>query len=220
MLVADGYRVLLGVRRPQDAPRLAGGEAEVIDVASTDSIGRLIERLTHRRERLEVLVNNAGIYRGSPSAIWAVNVRGPLLLTRGLSRVLEDGARVVLVSSGLAQGAASRSLRQRLDSLSLGNDSCDRLCDDAPGAYGASKAALNRLAQLFAAEFASRRIKVNAVSPGWCRTDMGGRGAPRSVDQGAESLRWGYLLGAEGPSGGFFEDGHPLSDCTSAGLAP
>jgi hypothetical protein len=75
---------------------------------------------------------------------------------------------------------------------------------------GASKAALNRMAELFAKELAPRGIKVNAISPGWVRTAMGGSGAPRSIDQGAESVLWGARLGANGPNGGFFEDGHPL----------
>jgi hypothetical protein len=146
MLAAEGYRVLLGVRRQQDAPRLQGGEAEAIDVASTESIDQLVERLKRRRERLEVLLNNAGIDEGRPRAIWAVNVRGPLLLTRGLTPLLEDGARVVMVSSGLARGGASGSLRKRLDSLSLDDDSGERLCEDAPGGYRASKAVLTGLA--------------------------------------------------------------------------
>ena len=78
------------------------------------------------------------------------------------------------------------------------------------GLYGVSKAALNRMAELFARSLAPRGIKVNAVSPGWVRTAMGGPGAPRSIDQGAESILWGTRLGANGPSGGFFEDGPPL----------
>jgi len=51
---------------------------------------------------------------------------------------------------------------------------------------------------------------VNAISPGWVRTDMGGAGAPRSVQQGAASLLWGVQLPSDGPSGGVFEDGKPI----------
>jgi NAD(P)-dependent dehydrogenase (short-subunit alcohol dehydrogenase family) len=68
------------------------------------------------------------------------------------------------------------------------------------------------MAQLFAGAFAPRDIKVNAVSPGWVRTEMGGAGAPRSLDQGAESILWGCNLGASGPSGDFFQDGRPLRE--------
>ena len=209
-LAREGYRVLLAVRDPARAPRLANAVAETLDAGSPGSIDALAKRLTARGEKLDVLVNNAGVYRDAAvQEIWNVNVRGPLLLTRALAPLLVDGARVVLVSSGLGRAdAQARSLLARIrEAHSLGD--VEKICDDAPGDYGASKAVLNRLAQLFASELAPRHILVNAVSPGWCRTDMGGAGAPRSVEQGAASVLWGCRLPSNGPSGGFFEDGSP-----------
>ena len=208
-LADDGMRVLLAVRRVEDAPRLPNGEALPLDVASPSSIAALVEQLSERGERIDVLVNNAGVYEAPRREIWNVNVRGPWLLTRGLAPLLADGARVVMVTSGLAQGAPA-PLRKRLAAIDVEGDGFGKLADDAPGGYGASKAALNRMAELFAKELAPRGIKVNAISPGWARTAMGGPGAPRSIDQGADSVLWGARLGANGPSGGFFEDGHPL----------
>jgi NAD(P)-dependent dehydrogenase (short-subunit alcohol dehydrogenase family) len=188
---------------------LPNGEALALDVASPSSIATLVEQLSARRERIDVLVNNAGIYEAPRGEIWNVNVRGPWLLTRGLAPLLADGARVVMVTSGLAQGAADGALGKRLAAIDVEGDGFGKLANDAPGGYGASKAALNRMAELFAKELAPRGIKVNAISPGWVRTAMGGPGAPRSIDQGAESVLWGARLSADGPSGGFFEDGHP-----------
>ena len=76
-------------------------------------------------------------------------------------------------------------------------------------AYGVSKAALNVLVRITAPRLAARAIKINAVCPGWVRTDMGGPGAPRSLRKGAASILWAALL-EEGPSGGFFRDGKPI----------
>jgi NAD(P)-dependent dehydrogenase (short-subunit alcohol dehydrogenase family) len=202
-LADDGIRVLLAVRRIEDAPRLP-------NVASPSSIAALVTQLSARRDRLDVLVNNAGVYEATRREIWNVNVRGPWLLTRGLAPLLESGARVVMVTSGLAQGGADAALQKRLGAIDVEGDGFGKLADDTPGGYGASKAALNRMAELFAKELAPRGIKVNAISPGWVRTAMGGSRAPRSIDQGAESVLWGARLEANGPSGGFFEDGHPL----------
>jgi NAD(P)-dependent dehydrogenase (short-subunit alcohol dehydrogenase family) len=209
-LAADGMRVLLAVRRVADAPGVSNGEALALDVASPSGIAALVEALSARRERLDVLVNNAGVYEAPRREIWNVNVRGPWLLTRGLAPLLADGARVVMVTSGMAQGAADEALRERLAAIDVEGDGFGKLADLAPGGYGASKAALNRMAELFAEALAPRGIKVNAVSPGWVRTAMGGPGAPRSIEQGAESVLWGVRLGADGPSGGYFEDGRPL----------
>ena len=71
---------------------------------------------------------------------------------------------------------------------------------------------LNRATQLLAAspELAARRVRVAAVSPGWVRTDMGGPGAPRSVQAGADAVLWLLNHPVPFPNGGFFQDGAPL----------
>ncbi len=202
--LSQDHDVLLGVRDPKSAPAIAGARVEKLDVSDPDSIAACAARL---QGPLDVLVNNAGIYRGPAQEIWAVNVRGPLQLTRALAGKLAKGARVVMVTSGLgALSSQPDSLVRRLREADF--ESILALWENPPGGYGPSKAALNALTRLFARELPAARV--NAVCPGWVRTDMGGPGAPRSVEQGAASVLWACRLAADGPTGGVFRDGHPI----------
>jgi NAD(P)-dependent dehydrogenase (short-subunit alcohol dehydrogenase family) len=76
---------------------------------------------------------------------------------------------------------------------------------EGPAVYAVSKAALNALTVRLASE-ARGDVKVNAVCPGWVRTRMGGSAAPRSVEEGADTIAWLATLPADGPTGGFFRD--------------
>jgi len=209
-LAREGWHVIAAVRDPKSAP--AKTEAETVDMGDPASIGALAQRLLARNEPLDALVNNAGVYDGPVERIWKVNVLGPLLLTRALEPLLAPNARVVMVTSGLGRlGAQPRKLVERLSRPDLSLADLEAMALEAPGGYGASKAALDAMARLFAQALKSRGILVNAVSPGWARTDMGGRSAPRSVEQGAASILWGVRLPPGGPTGGVFEDGKPLA---------
>ncbi len=170
-----------------------------LDVADGQSIAELKEYLTERYDHLDVLVNNAGIhydtFQNTLTADFAiveeaiqVNTLGPWRLSKALLPLLRksDNGRIVNVSS-----------------------SSGSFADSWPGtpAYSLSKAALNMLTKKMAADLEETNVKVNAVCPGWVRTDMGGPEAPRSVAEGAASILWAALLPQDGPTGGFFRDG-------------
>ena len=97
--------------------------------------------------------------------------------------------RIVNVSSGMGQ----------LDDMGAGHP-----------AYRVSKAALNAVTRVLAAELVGTNIKVNALCPGWVRTDMGGQQADRSPQEGIETTLWLAQLPEDGPSGGFFRDRRPI----------
>lgn len=167
-----------------------------LDVTDPDDIRRLALDLTSEPGRLDVLVNNAGILmdedRSSPGvtietlrSTMETNFFGPFQLSQALLPLLNrsDDARVINVSSGLGQ-----------------------LSDGGGGypAYSISKAALNMMTVQMAEDLGGRVI-VNSVCPGWVRTEMGGPGATRSLEQGADSIVW-LATALKIPNGKFLRD--------------
>jgi NAD(P)-dependent dehydrogenase (short-subunit alcohol dehydrogenase family) len=204
-LAGNGFQVFVGARNG-DAGRKAaneivrkGGKAIFleIDVANDVSVTAAAGEFVKAADHLDVLVNNAGIIVDGDNAILEIsdellrktletNTLGALRVTRAFVTLLRKSKapRVINVSSGGGQ-------------LTGGADGWSP-------AYCISKTALNGVTSQLAT--ALPKFAVNSVCPGWVRTDMGGQGATRSVEEGADTIVW---LAADAPqklTGKFLRD--------------
>lgn len=227
VLATQGWDVLVGSRDRKKGDATAarlrkdtGGRLKAVelDVTSDASVATAAQKLRDGAIRIDALVNNAGVYgattRGPDGARRTIetNFFGPLRVTLGVLPLLRDGATVTNVTSGLGSLDNLDPAHRRL--LSDPVLTRDALVDAVRGfvqgadwgtdAYGVSKAALDALSRVLARELAPRQIRVNSTCPGWVRTDMGGRNAPRSVEQGAASVLFGVTTTE---TGGVFRDG-------------
>jgi NAD(P)-dependent dehydrogenase (short-subunit alcohol dehydrogenase family) len=206
-----GHHVIVTARDPAAAERAAeelseGGrlslQPEQLDVADPRSVERLRKRLLAEPGRLDVLVNNAGVMGDVATNVadaplddahdtMETNLFGAWRLTQALLPLLRRsaGARIVNVSSGAGQ----------LSDMNGGY----------PG-YRISKTALNALTRILSNEEGRNGMLVNAMCPGWVRTDMGGSAAPRSAEEGADTAVWLATLPDGGPTGGFFRNREPI----------
>jgi NAD(P)-dependent dehydrogenase (short-subunit alcohol dehydrogenase family) len=197
-LVREGFRVFLGARN-EEAGKAASEKFDheekdrrnvsfvEIDISNPESIRRAAEEFARQSDRLDALINNAGILLDEDKDVLTLtpemfettlrtNTLGALLVAQAFVPLLRksDNPRIVNVSSGGGQ-----------------------LTDGADGwapAYCISKTALNGVTVQLAAALPD--FAVNAVCPGWVRTDMGGADATRSVAEGASGVVW---LACEAP---------------------
>ena len=175
-----------------------------LDVTSCRSIRACVAAVAERRKRIDVLVNNAGIMidpRGSHFLdskldtyrdTLETNLFGPLQLAQSVIPLMKANryGRIVNLSSGLGQ----------LSEMGAGTP-----------AYRISKASINALTRIVAAEFRESNVLVNSMCPGWVRTGMGGESAPRTAEQAADTAIWLATLPDDGPTGGFFRDRKPIA---------
>lgn len=219
-LVAHGFTVLVGSRNFERGVAAAeeigpGAHALRLDVTDRASIAAAAERVRTEFGRLDVLVQNAAISNTNrlpgqsieeyakttrPStvsldemrAVWDTNVFGVLAVYQAMLPLLREApeARIVNVSSGVG-------------SLTANSDPAFAYRSIFGPVYPASKTALNALTVAMAIELEPEGIKVNAVSPGFTRTNLNGYAGTETLEQGAREAVRVALLGADGPTGTF-----------------
>jgi len=219
-LAAHGFTVLVGSRnfgRGETAAKEIGRDAHSLQLDVTDqaSIAAAAQRVRKEFGRLDVLINNAAISNTSkqsgetvaeyakrtrPSnvsfdemrAVWETNVFGVLAVYQAMLPLLRatPGARIINVSSGAG-------------SLTRNSDPSNPHRAIFGPVYPASKTALNALTLAMAIELESEGIKVNAVSPGFTKTNLNAYAGTETVEEGAAEAVRVALLGADGPTGTF-----------------
>lgn len=174
-----------------------------LDVTDNQSIEKCVQFIKSDFDRLDILVNNAGINYDTWQNVQNANLQE-------VRRTLETNtiAPWNLIQSFLP--LLKKSENANIVNVSSGAGSWNSQNGNTPG-YSLSKLALNGLTVQFAKSLRNTNIKVNAVCPGWVRTDMGGSGATKSPEQGAETIIWAALFDKHSPTGKFFRDKKEIS---------
>ncbi len=204
-LAAKGFHVFIGARNRSAGRKAAdeiakkGGKTAFleIDVSDNNSVAVAAREFVKTSDHLDVLVNNAGIIVDGDHAILEI---GDELLRKTLETNTLGALRVIRAFVPLL----AKSKAPRVINVSSGGGQLTGGADGWSPAYCISKTALNGVTSQLAA--ALPKFAINSVCPGWVRTDMGGRSATRSVEEGADTIVW---LASEAPQdlrGKFFRD--------------
>lgn len=226
-LASNGFTVLVGSRN-LDRGEAAAAEIEAdaraiqLDVTDHAAIAAAADRIRNEFGRLNVLINNAAISNTSwepgmsiedyartthPSvvsfdeirAVWETNVFGPLAVYQAMLPMLREAphANIVNVSSGAG-------------SLTMNSDPANPHRSMYTPVYAASKTGLNAMTLAMAIELEPEGIKVNAVSPGFTRTNLNKYAGTETVEEGAREAVRLALIGPDGPTGTFSHASGPL----------
>ncbi|HVV01594.1 MAG TPA: SDR family NAD(P)-dependent oxidoreductase [Verrucomicrobiae bacterium] len=193
-----GWRVILTARKREQgaaaAARLTNASFLELDITNKASV----EAAAKAVPALDVLINNAAVVSDGDEDVLTI---APEMV----GKTIETNALGALRVSQAFLPQLLKSSEGRIVNVSSGAGQLSDMGTWAP-AYSASKATLNAITCLLAVALKDKRIAVNSVCPGWCRTEMGGSGAPRSAEEGAAGIAW---LAADAPqkkSGLFWRD--------------
>jgi NAD(P)-dependent dehydrogenase (short-subunit alcohol dehydrogenase family) len=214
-LAQKGIYVYLGSRNLENgleaintlkAEGLNNVEAIELDITSDESVKKARTEIGKKTELLDILINNAGIYGGYPQealnatidqfkATYDANVFGVVRVTQAFIDLLEKSSEPRIVNVSSSQG-----------SITLHSDPSYKYYDYKGVVYLSSKSAMNMYTVVLAYELKDSSFKVNAVCPGFTKTDFNGhRGTGTLEDAGKRIIKY-VLIDKDGPTGKFFSE--------------
>jgi NAD(P)-dependent dehydrogenase (short-subunit alcohol dehydrogenase family) len=214
-LAQKGIYVYLGSRTIENgkaavntlkAQGLNNVEAVQLDVTNDESVKYARAEIGKRTSALDILINNAGVFGGHPQAAldstieqfkmtFDANVFGVVRTTQAFIDLLKKSAEPRIVNVSSSQG-----------SITLHSDPSYKYYDYKGSVYLSSKSALNMYTVVLAYELKNSGFKINAVCPGYTKTDFNGHRGPGSVEDAGKRIIKYALIGNDGPSGKFFSE--------------
>jgi NAD(P)-dependent dehydrogenase (short-subunit alcohol dehydrogenase family) len=214
-LAQKGIYVYLGSRDIENgleavsklnAGGLKNAEAIQLDVSSDESVKNARVAIGKKTKVLDILINNAGIFGGYPQtalnatidqfrAAYDANVYGVVRVTQAFIDLLKNSAEPRIVNVSSSQG-----------SITLHSDPSYKYYDYKGAVYLSSKSAMNMYTVVLAYELRNSNFKINAVCPGFTKTDFNSHRGTGSVEVAGERIVKYVLIDNNGPTGKFFSE--------------
>jgi NAD(P)-dependent dehydrogenase (short-subunit alcohol dehydrogenase family) len=214
-LAQQGIYVFLGSRNIANgveavdklkAKGLSNVAAIQLDITDGESVIKARKEIGEKTNVLDILINNAGIYGGYPQttldatidqfkAVYDANVYGVVRVTQAFIDLLRRSSAPRIVNVSSSQG-----------SITLHSDPTYKYYDYKGVVYLSSKSALNMYTVVLAYEFKNTPFKINAVCPGYTKTDFNGHRGSGTVKEAGKRIVKYALIGEDGPTGKFFSE--------------
>jgi NAD(P)-dependent dehydrogenase (short-subunit alcohol dehydrogenase family) len=214
-LAQKGVYVYLGSRNLENgtaavnkliAEGLSNVEAIQLDITNDESVKNARAEIGKKTKTLDILINNAGIYGGNPQAaldstidqfkaVYDANVYGVVRVTQAFIDLLKKSSEPRIVNVSSSQG-----------SITLHSDPSYKYYDYKGAVYLSSKSAMNMYTVVLAYELKGSDFKINAVCPGFTKTDFNGHRGPGNVEDAGKRITKYALIGNDGPTGKFFSE--------------
>ena len=181
-------------------------EVVQLDVTNDESVNNARKEIGNKTKVLDILINNAGIYGGHPQtaldstidqfkAVYDANVYGVVRVTQAFIDLLKKSPEPRIVNVTSSQG-----------SITLHSDPTYKYYDFKGAVYHSSKSALNMYTVVLAYELKNTNFKINAVCPGYTKTDFNGHRGPGTVQDAGKRIVKYALIDNDGPTGKFFSE--------------